>query len=100
MEVRRAIRLIQLDIPMVASKYRFILDVKSCHLILDGNPAGFSSVSLFGCLRMQRRLNFSVSSTDVEIEKQIKIKVSVAPNSHIPDRRNLNFKNGKPHFEI
>ena len=85
-----------------SAKIEFYIRCKilSCHFILDGDPAGLiSSVSLFGCLRMQGRLIFSVSSTDVEIEK-IKIIVSVAPNSQIPDRRNPNFKDRKPHFEI
>ena len=56
--------------------------MRSCHFILDGNPAGlFSSVSLFGCLRMQGRLIFSVSSTDVEIEQKSKSKF---PSPRIP----------------
>ena len=36
-----------LDIPMAALKSRFILDVRSCHFILDGNLAGLSSFVSF-----------------------------------------------------
>ena len=55
-------------------------DILSFHT--RGNPAALtSSVSFFGYLRMQRRLIFSVSPTDVEIQKKIKSKF---PSSRIP----------------
>ena len=75
--------------------------MRSCQFIFDGNPTGLiSSVSLFGCLRMQGRLIFSVSSTDVEIENKIKIIVSFAPNSQIFPLKKLKLKSRKPYFEI
>ena len=63
----------------------FVLDVRSCHLILDGNPAGLNySVSLFGCFRMQGRQNFPASPPDAEIEKKKKKPKSKFPSPRIP----------------
>ena len=73
--------------------------MRSCHFILDGNPAGLiSSVSLFGCLRMQGRLIFSVSSTDVEIEIKNQSQSFRRPEFPNPRPKKPIFKKTESHI--